>query len=475
MNVKRCQNVFERIYNSIYLTQISVSALVGSLAMGTTFIMSPIAGILTDIIGIRTTTLIGGLLATTGFYLSSFVTHSFEALCITYGIMFGFGAALSYTPSLAILGHYFRKYLGIVNGIVTSGSSVFTIILPYVISFCLNRIGLAWTLRVMTICALGFVFGGILFKPAFKKPKNTEQNIKAASHTKLLYNKKYILWIVFTGTSQFGYYVAYVHMIKFVQDNFDEQTDAKLPVLCIGIASGIARLIIGYLADNPNISRIMLQQISFLVLSAVTFMIPLTKGAFPALLVISLIIGACDGCFVSMVGPIAFDICGPERASLGIGFLMGICSIPLTIGPYIAGKLYDQSGNYDLAFMLSGIPPLLAGLLMTILYYIKTNDYKSFECEGGDDEPNNIMQNYDYKNIDNSPYQQTIPLNKNKIIDYEHYKLNKSKKGDNRFLFNSQSLKSTEYKLLNFDSIPCEAHSFDSNLRNKRCYSYSIL
>ena len=40
--------------------------------------------------------------------------------------MFGLGAALAYTPTLAILGHYFKRYLGLVSGVVTAGSSVFT-------------------------------------------------------------------------------------------------------------------------------------------------------------------------------------------------------------------------------------------------------------------------------------------------------------------------------------------------------------
>ena len=33
----------------------------------------------------------------------------------------------------------------------------------------------------------------------------------------------------------------------------------------------------------------------------------------------------------------AFDICGPSGASQAIGFLLGLCSIPLTVGPPIAG------------------------------------------------------------------------------------------------------------------------------------------
>jgi len=38
----------------------------------------------------------------------------FEVLCFAYGILFGCGSALAYTPSLAILGHYFNTHIGVV-------------------------------------------------------------------------------------------------------------------------------------------------------------------------------------------------------------------------------------------------------------------------------------------------------------------------------------------------------------------------
>jgi MFS family permease len=52
-----------------------VLALVGSLTVGTTFLMSPIAGVLNDRIGIRTTTFIGGFIATSSLLISSYFTH----------------------------------------------------------------------------------------------------------------------------------------------------------------------------------------------------------------------------------------------------------------------------------------------------------------------------------------------------------------------------------------------------------------
>lgn len=66
---------------------------------------------------------------------------------LTYGLLFGLGASLAYTPSLVILGHYFSKYLGLVNGFVTAGSSIFTMVMPFLIDHLLVNLGLPATLR----------------------------------------------------------------------------------------------------------------------------------------------------------------------------------------------------------------------------------------------------------------------------------------------------------------------------------------
>ena len=75
-----------------------------------------------------------------------------------------------------------------------------------------------------------------------------------------------------------------------------------------------------------------------------TMLLPVTPS-FGILLVIALCMGLFDGCFISLLGPIAFDICGQKGATQAIGFLLGMCSIPLTVGPPIAGRLYDRTGT----------------------------------------------------------------------------------------------------------------------------------
>lgn len=70
-------------------------------------------------------------------------------------------------------------------------------------------------------------------------------------------------------------------------------------------------------------------------------MIPLCS-AFGALIAVCLIMGLFDGCFISIMAPIAFELVGPQDASQAIGFLLGFMSIPMTVGPPIAGK-YSNS------------------------------------------------------------------------------------------------------------------------------------
>ena len=63
------------------------ASFVGSLLVGSTFVLSPISGVLVDRFGIRRTAFIGGLIATIGVFLSSFfIDH--VSLSIKYSLLY---------------------------------------------------------------------------------------------------------------------------------------------------------------------------------------------------------------------------------------------------------------------------------------------------------------------------------------------------------------------------------------------------
>lgn len=151
---------------------------------------------------------------------------------------------------------------------------------------------------------------------------------------------------------------------------------------------GIGRVLSGIIADLPAIkkngNRIILQQVSCqqntclgqiflwhcstqhaeLLLQVSFFSIGLCTMLlvaapsfghykYEALMVFCLVMGIFDGCFITMLGPIAFDICGPQGAGQAIGFLLSLCSLPLTIGPPVAGLIYDKVARHAGSNILS--------------------------------------------------------------------------------------------------------------------------
>lgn len=297
---------------------------------------------------------------------------------MTYGIMFGLGSALAYTPTLAILGHYFKRYLGKVSGFVTAGSSVFTVILPPGMDYLIKTYDLETTLRIMSAICTFVIICSFVYKPLHpppEPPKKKPGRSKASMLMRSIINveiwkrKKYVIWALCIPMALFGYFVPYVHMMKFVQMSYPNM-DENLPVMSIGITSGLGRLIFGAIADLPGVNRIYLQQLSLLCIGVVTILLPLTSS-YVLLIIFSLIMGLFDGCFISLLGPIAYEICGPSGATQAIGFLLGLSSLPLTIGPPVAGIIFDKVGSYTIPLILAGIPPIIGSAILFLMRFVK--------------------------------------------------------------------------------------------------------
>jgi MCP family monocarboxylic acid transporter-like MFS transporter 10 len=163
-------------------------------------------------------------------FILIFILHlQVEFLYLTYGVLFGVGASLAYTPSLVILGHYFKKYLGVVNGFVTAGSSVFTVVMPYALSFLLKTVRLEATMLIMSSLIAVIMACSLLFKPLPgasipSSPNHTSRLhkhsvwscVRSVINVDIWRKKKYVIWALAVPSALFGYFVPYVHMVSYV-------------------------------------------------------------------------------------------------------------------------------------------------------------------------------------------------------------------------------------------------------------------
>lgn len=352
------------------------TAWVGSLSMGMIFFCSPIVSVFTDILGCRITAVGGAAVGLVGLLASSFV-KSLGLMYFTYGIVFACGCSFAYQPSLVILGHYFKNRLGLVNGIVTAGSSIFTITLPFMLSGLLENVGLQNTMRVLCIFMFVLMLAGFTYKPLLPpKSSNTRTGSRCPPMSKIFNiniwkSLGYRIWAFGIPAALYGYFVPYIHLMKHVEERFGQDANKEVLLMCIGITSGVGRLIFGRVADYVNgVNKVYLQVTSFFVIGLMSMMIPLCN-IFGGLIAVCLLMGLFDGCFICIMAPIAFELVGPDDVSQAIGFLLGLMSVPMTVGPPIAGFLRDRLGSYDLAFYLAGIPPIVGGIVLCLIPWVE--------------------------------------------------------------------------------------------------------
>ncbi|XP_072532807.1 monocarboxylate transporter 10 [Salminus brasiliensis] len=372
------------------------TAWVGSLSMGVIFFCSPIVSVFTDLLGCRITAVGGAAVGLVGLLASSFV-KSLGPLYFTYGVVFACGCSFAYQPSLVILGHYFKRRLGLVNGIVTAGSSVFTVSLPPLLSALLARIGLQNTLRVLCVFMFVLMLAGLTYRPLLPPPVSSGKSGGRCSVIHRVFNIKiwrslgYRIWAFGIPAALYGYFVPYVHLMKHVEERFGTDANKEVLLMCIGITSGVGRLIFGRVADYvPGVHKVFLQVASFLVIGLMSMMIPLCN-VFGGLIAVCLLMGLFDGCFICIMAPIAFELVGSQNVSQAIGFLLGMMSVPMTVGPPIAGFLRDHLGSYDVAFYLAGIPPIIGGAVLCLIPWVEQREKRKQQKKKDEDAVHTML------------------------------------------------------------------------------------
>ncbi|XP_041653103.1 monocarboxylate transporter 8 [Cheilinus undulatus] len=365
-------------------------AWVGALAMGMIFFCSPVVSMFTDRFGCRKTAVSGATVAFIGLLSTSFA-NSLSLRYFTYGILFGCGSSFAFQPSLVILGHYFRQRLGLANGVVTAGASLFSMGLPVFLNKVVEPLGLSRTFQILSLFMLVQALLALLFKPLLPpgggmgppgmgpgkpqtQPGATAQGGsrwgRVVSEVRKYFNLRvfhivtYRVWAFGVATAVLGYFVPYVHLINFAEKQFKETKKEWVLLVCIGASSGLGRLAFGKIGDHiPGLKKIYMQVVSFMALGLMSIMIP-QCSVFEGLVAVCVFLGLCDGCFLTMMAPIAFELVGPMQASQAIGYLLGLMALPMTAGPPIAGLLHDYFGNYTVAFSLAGVPPIVGGVVL---------------------------------------------------------------------------------------------------------------
>lgn len=156
------------------------------------------------------------------------LSHSSLSLrYFTYGILFGGGCSFAFQPSLVILGHYFQRRLGLANGVVSAGSSIFSISFPLLIKTLGAKIKLAQTFQVLSTFMFILTLLSLTYRPLLPSSQDTPS--KRGVHTvcqrflvqlrkyfnmRVFRQRTYRIWAFGIAAAALGYFVPYVHLVR---------------------------------------------------------------------------------------------------------------------------------------------------------------------------------------------------------------------------------------------------------------------
>ncbi|KAM5257129.1 monocarboxylate transporter 5 [Ctenodactylus gundi] len=143
---------------------------IGSIMSSLRFFAGPLAAVICDILGEKTTSILGTLLITGGYLISSGAT-SIPFLCVTMGLLPGFGSAFLYQVAAVVTTKYFKKRLALSTALARSGMGLTFLLAPFT-KYLIDLYDWTGALILFGAIALNLVPSSMLLRPIHIESEN---------------------------------------------------------------------------------------------------------------------------------------------------------------------------------------------------------------------------------------------------------------------------------------------------------------
>ena len=174
--------------------------------------------------------------------------------------------------------------------------------------------------------------------------------------------------------------------VKLAEDLNIGKSNASLLTSYMATGGLFGSLVFGQISDKRYCNRLIVCQFAILAMGVVCTLVTIAKS-YIWLAVLSFCFGAFDGCYEMLVPVITSDIVGFKKTASAIGTLYFMLAIPKTIGPPVAGWIFDISKSYNTAFYVTGAVMTLSSLLMFLIHIQQGKESMSTGSSASDLKP----------------------------------------------------------------------------------------
>ena len=336
-----------------------------------------VAGRLNDRFGPRLVMTVCGFLFGLGYLLMSQISAAWQ-LYLFYGVIIAIGLSAAFVPLVSTVARWFVKRRGLMSGITVSGIGIGTIIMPPIARWLISIYGWRTSYIIIGIVVLVLIMAAAQFlrrdpgkigqlpdgesgvqeeEPASEA---MEFSLRGAIHTRQLW----MLCVIFVCIG-FCFQAILVHIVPHATDIGISVVSAASILSIIGGLSIVGRIGMGSTGDRIG-NKPALIVCLIVMLVAFVWLLVVAKELW-MLSLFAVIFGFAYGGLVALESPILAKLFGLRAHGAILGIVAFSVTLGGAIGPLLAGRIYDITDSYNLAFLVCAVLSVIALMLASLL------------------------------------------------------------------------------------------------------------
>ena len=326
----------------------------------------PFVGRLVDNWSLRGTIAIGAVIGAAGLAMMGQVQSPWQVF-VVYGIVYALGnSGTSIAPVVVMVSQWFVERRGVATSVAVSGNAIGQLVIVAALASALAAIGWQASFTILAIINAAILLPIVLLvvrpgpsqggAPAPDTPGD-EPAPQPLTLKQALSSRPYLLLVgIYTICGFQDFFVAF-HIVAFAQDQGVGDVLAGNLLAWMGVMGLLGVLVAGVMADAFGASR---PTALCFVMRIGIFALILVFQNTPAILVFGLLYGFTFLITAPLTVVFLSNIYGPHRLGTLTGTVSMIHQIMGGLGALAGGWIYDQTGAYDIAFVLMLALSLLA-------------------------------------------------------------------------------------------------------------------
>ena len=330
---------------------------------------APLAGMALDRYGPRLVFGVGAGFMAAGLWLSSQAASGADLL-LAYGIVFGIGLGITGLGPVAsvIAGWTTPAHRGRAIGIAFAGTGVGSLVFvplsnALIDAFTWRQAYLILALTCLLILLPLLTLG--LKRPPQPHLPRPEAHARRGQWRLLLRDRGFWALLLVGMTALGPIRSLTVHQVAYMESVGVERGMAAGAVGLAGMLTTAAFIGLGWASDRfGRVSAFMVGSLG--LMAAVGALFLMRHGGLPALLAVyALVYALGEATRSSQTTALASDVFGARGLGLINGIVGGTFGVGAALGPWLAGRVRDQSGSYD-----GGLMMILAMVIVSVVAFV---------------------------------------------------------------------------------------------------------